>query len=171
MSTKRPRPEESENGEDNPTSPSTTHSDTTSTSRIYRRFQHIYPTCFKEFSREKFVSLCAYLCVLLRCGRRASISDLDSFFVRYSEYQVAYPALEVQQLLAPKVCIPSYHQWLDDNPILEEAAVSSYNYILNEPILRQIWAENQYTFLNIELRLKALANSSSRERATAPERE
>jgi hypothetical protein len=54
-----------------------------------------------------------------------------------------------------------YHQWLDDNPVLEEAAVFSHDYILNNLIFTTDMSRESIYLPGYRAEIKAFANSSS----------
>ena len=93
----------------------------------------------------QFVGLCAYLCAILRLRFPADTSDLDVFVCQYPAFEAERASLEHVQAGEEIPRLVSYHQWLrarqwSDHP---------RNNVLTAHKLREIWAENPYTFLRV----------------------
>lgn len=117
---------------------------------IYMQFNR---THHLDMSLRQFTGLCAYLCAILRLGYHVSSDDLDAFIYRYPEFAAQLRTLEREQIEEDTSRITSYHRWFLDR----EWEPSQRPNILAEREMREIWAENQYTFLQTEMSLKYLA--------------
>lgn len=124
--------------------------DRTTTQRV---IQEMSTKHHLDMPPEQLVALCAYLCAVLQWGYRINTSDMDGFVVRYPDFEAKLEEFERQQVRQDSPCFPAYHQWyLENRPLtLPDAG------ILNEQVLRAVWRENPYTFVQIEHRLRAVA--------------
>ncbi|KAK5061410.1 hypothetical protein LTR84_007952 [Exophiala bonariae] len=99
----------------------------------------------------QFVGLCGYLCTILRWGYHVHTVDLDAFVQLHSSFVGKLPDFEREQSDVSNPLIPSYHEWYLEQPSeVRELYTSS---ILTEARLRDIWRENHYEFLKVELSL------------------
>jgi hypothetical protein len=79
------------------------------TSNTYRRFQHLYTT---TPSYDTFLTLCAYLHILLSWEYAIPTSTFDAFIHAYPHYLRALREIDEQQARAPLV--PAYHSWFQE---------------------------------------------------------
>ena len=120
------------------------------TTRVLSLLRREYRLALPE---SHFVTLCAYLCALLRAGLTATECDLDPFVVRYHEFAAALPNLEGEAIDTATVEIPSYHEWLRRSPRTPCTGV----HVLTEAGLRRVWEEHRWSFLVVYFRLQVLA--------------
>jgi hypothetical protein len=118
------------------------------TAEVHRRFETLYQV---EFSFNQFTGLCAYLCVLLRWGYCIATPDLDGFIYQYTRFASALANME-QHAITTDSSIPAYHQWYQRHKSPNPAPQR----ILDEPLLRDVWRENPWTFLLTQCSMEAI---------------
>jgi hypothetical protein len=131
------------------------------TQHTFDRFKSRYAL---TLTKEAFIGLCAYLNSLLVWGFEASTVDLDGFIVCYTVFESGLQTLYTQHASVEQWQLPAYHQWLKDPETLgqrlqtfDPATASAQGLILTEAALREIWTENFFHFLWVEMSLQRIA--------------
>ena len=116
-----------------------------------------------ELGLPHFISLCAYLSVLLCWGWHIRPSDMVAFLAQYKLFRATMPGDRTAFVPSNQPITPSYHLWFFTQPRGQfRAEVITANH------LRQLWRANHYHFLRCELSLKQIIRRNSSWIAKSP---
>lgn len=102
----------------------------------------------------ELLGLCAYLQAILTLTRHDSFLNFDAFIASYPRYLLQLPQFEKQQSETRNLCIPSYHEWFDENCPAHNIQKDP---VLDRRVLQSLAQEHPYTFLLLKHRLKFIA--------------
>ncbi|KIW14400.1 hypothetical protein PV08_07182 [Exophiala spinifera] len=110
---------------------------------IVQVFNRQYST---DLGDQAFISLCAYLIVILDWGYQLDSADYDLFILEYPMYEADLPSLYSSQLDTHTVRIPSYHKWFESkSPSYDGVPKSTSSKVLSPSILSEIATQHPYS--------------------------